>query len=57
MFTFTDPKQVLKPVGRMGGITFSRTTEGFELPRPEYDEVVKDPEVAKLADSVAHQKL
>lgn len=33
----------------MGGITYSRATEGFELPRPNYDDVVKDPEVAKLA--------
>ena len=41
--------QVLKPISRLGGITYSRVTEGFELPRPNYDDVIKDPEVAKLA--------
>ncbi|CAI6336602.1 unnamed protein product [Periconia digitata] len=40
---------VLKPVGRLGGITYGRVTEAFELPRPQYEEVTKDPEVAKLA--------
>ncbi|KAF2466460.1 flavo protein-like protein oxygenase [Lindgomyces ingoldianus] len=40
---------VLKPISRLGGITFSRTTEGFELPRPTFDEVMKDEEVAKLS--------
>lgn len=42
-----DPK-VLKPISRLGGITFGRTTEAFELPRPNYEDVIKDPEVAKL---------
>ncbi|KAF2726759.1 hypothetical protein EJ04DRAFT_557799 [Polyplosphaeria fusca] len=46
--TMIDPK-VLKPVSRLGGITFGRTTEAYELPRPTFDEVTKDPEVAKLA--------
>jgi hypothetical protein len=50
-------EQVLKPVGRMGGITFSRVTEGFELPRPSYEEVTRDPEVAKLAQSATEEKL
>lgn len=39
----------MKPISRLGGITYGRTTEAFELPRPDYDEVTKDPEVAKLA--------
>ncbi|RAR14480.1 flavoprotein oxygenase [Stemphylium lycopersici] len=43
-----DPK-VLKPVSRLGGITYGRTTQAFELPRPDYDEITKDPEVKKLA--------
>ena len=30
---------VLKPISRLGGITYGRTTEGFELPRPEYETV------------------
>ncbi|KAL6706079.1 hypothetical protein ACN47E_006181 [Coniothyrium glycines] len=39
---------VLKPVSRLGGITYGRTTQAYELPRPDFDEVTKDPEVAKL---------
>ncbi|KAK4163466.1 hypothetical protein QBC43DRAFT_212872 [Cladorrhinum sp. PSN259] len=31
-----DPK-VLKPVSRLGGITYGRTLEGFELPRPDFE--------------------
>jgi hypothetical protein len=33
----------------LGGITYARSTQAFELPRPDFDEVTKDPEVAKLA--------
>ena len=39
----------MKPICRLGGITYGRITDLFELPRPQYDEVVKDPEAAKLA--------
>ena len=39
----------MKPISRLGGITYGRTTQAFELPRPEYDEVTEDPEVAKLS--------
>jgi hypothetical protein len=39
----------MKPISRLGGITYGRTTQAFELPRPDYDEITKDPEVAKLA--------
>lgn len=28
--------QVLRPVSRLGGITYGRTTEAFELPRPDF---------------------
>lgn len=49
--------QVLKPISRLGGITFGRVTEAFELPRPAYDEVTKDPEVAKLAKPKADGQL
>jgi flavin reductase (DIM6/NTAB) family NADH-FMN oxidoreductase RutF len=30
---------VLRPVSRFGGITYGRTTEGFELLRPDFDTV------------------
>ncbi|CAD6442656.1 8d857540-f280-4b6a-92cd-93e1482dd199 [Sclerotinia trifoliorum] len=40
---------VLKPISRLGGITYGRTTEGVELPRPDYETVVeKDEEAKKL---------
>lgn len=45
--------EVLRPVARLGGITYGRVTQGFELPRPDFlkdkeeDEHVK--EVAKKA--------
>ncbi|KAF2749399.1 flavo protein-like protein oxygenase [Sporormia fimetaria CBS 119925] len=48
---------VLKPIGRMGGITYNRVTEGFELPRPEYTEVIKDPEIEKLVKEAEGFKL
>ncbi|KAK4114386.1 hypothetical protein N656DRAFT_767359 [Canariomyces notabilis] len=31
-----DPK-VLRPISRLGGITYGRVTEGFELPRPDFE--------------------
>lgn len=38
----------MKPISRLGGITYGRTTQAFELPRPDYAEITKDPETAKL---------
>lgn len=32
---------ILRPMSRLGGITYARTTEGMELPRPEFKEVTK----------------
>ncbi|KAF1995711.1 hypothetical protein P154DRAFT_548360 [Amniculicola lignicola CBS 123094] len=43
-----DP-QVLQPIARLGGITYARVTEAFELLRPVFEEATKDEEVAKLA--------
>lgn len=40
---------VLKPMSRLGGITYGRTTEGIEIPRPEWDDLKKDAEPAGLA--------
>lgn len=28
---------ILKPISRLGGISYSRTTRGFELPRPDFE--------------------
>ena len=49
MWKVANRAQVLKPISRLGGITYARSTQAFELPRPDYEEVTKDPEVAKLA--------
>lgn len=35
---------VLKPISRMGGITYGRTVEAVELPRPDFGEMTKDGE-------------
>ena len=32
---------VLRPMSRLGGITYGRIVEGVELPRPDFDEAVK----------------
>jgi len=37
----------LKPISRLGGITYGRTTEGTEIPRPDYTETVENNEEAK----------
>ncbi|KAK4989872.1 hypothetical protein LTR50_002919 [Elasticomyces elasticus] len=33
---------VLRPMSRLGGITYGRLLEGVELPRPEFDKATKD---------------
>lgn len=32
---------VMKPIARLGGISYARITEGFEIPRPVLKEAVK----------------
>ncbi|KXT17271.1 hypothetical protein AC579_541 [Pseudocercospora musae] len=43
-----DPN-VLRPMSRLGGITYARTLEGIEIPRPDWEELRKDAEPAGLA--------
>ncbi|PQE12986.1 flavo oxygenase protein [Rutstroemia sp. NJR-2017a BBW] len=38
---------ILRPMSRLGGITYGRTTEGIELPRPDYESSVTKSEEAK----------
>jgi hypothetical protein len=38
---------VLKPISRMGGITYGRTVETVELPRPDFKEQLADGRVEK----------
>ncbi|CAL3965098.1 hypothetical protein PZA11_002076 [Diplocarpon coronariae] len=40
---------ILKAISRMGGITYGRTIDGVEIPRPDYEEtVVKNKEAQKF---------
>jgi flavin reductase (DIM6/NTAB) family NADH-FMN oxidoreductase RutF len=38
-----DPN-VLRPIARLGGITYTRVMEGIEIPRPDWEEMKKDAE-------------
>jgi len=41
---------ILRPVARLGGITYGRVLDGFELPRPDWDQSLNGSEdVKKLA--------
>lgn len=40
----------LKPVSRLGGITYGRTVEGYEKPRPNYAVEIEKPEVKELLE-------
>ncbi|KAL8349504.1 hypothetical protein RB598_005065 [Gaeumannomyces tritici] len=45
---------VLRPISRLGGITYGRSTEAFELPRPDFEKDVGGQEgMAKLKDVAA----
>ena len=39
---------VLRPMSRLGGITYGRTTEGIEIPRPDFEQATKSEEVKEL---------
>ncbi|TKA70338.1 hypothetical protein B0A55_07421 [Friedmanniomyces simplex] len=39
---------ILRPMSRLGGITYGRLVEGIELPRPDWDEFKKEAEPAGL---------
>lgn len=42
-------QQILRPISRLGGITYGRVNEGMELLRPDYEEIVgKNEDVKKL---------
>ncbi|CAG8957328.1 hypothetical protein HYFRA_00010751 [Hymenoscyphus fraxineus] len=38
---------ILKPISRLGGITYGRTIDALEIPRPDYEESVKQSEETK----------
>lgn len=39
---------ILRPVSRLGGITYARVLDGIELPRPDWDELKTEAEPADL---------
>ena len=40
--------QVLRPVARLGGITYGRLFEAVEIPRPDFDERTKADQAERL---------
>jgi len=40
---------ILRPMARLGGITYSRVVDGMELLRPEYDQMMTSEDAQKLA--------
>jgi flavin reductase (DIM6/NTAB) family NADH-FMN oxidoreductase RutF len=48
-----DPN-ILRPIGRMGGISYSRTLDGLEIPRPVLSE---EREAGKVDDSLMRSKV
>lgn len=47
-----DP-EVLRPMSRLGGITYARTLDAVELPRPDFEEQMKDEGAKKLVTAKA----
>ncbi|KAK5110448.1 hypothetical protein LTR62_005799 [Meristemomyces frigidus] len=39
---------ILRPMSRLGGITYGRVVEGVEIPRPEWDDIKHEAEAAGL---------
>lgn len=48
-----DPAK-LQAVSRLGGITYSRTTQGYEIPRPDFKKESEKPEVQEILNK--HKK-
>ncbi|OCK81608.1 hypothetical protein K432DRAFT_295135 [Lepidopterella palustris CBS 459.81] len=40
---------ILRPMSRLGGISYGRVVEGLELPRPDYEQMMASNEAQKLA--------
>ncbi len=40
--------QILRPMSRLGGITYGRLLEGIEIPRPDWDEFKPEADAAGL---------
>ena len=42
-----DILEILRPISRLGGITYGRLTEAFEIPRPDWEKDVQARDEAK----------
>ena len=47
---------VLRPISRLGGITYGRTVDGCELPRPDFAEKEKEGETDGLLKPKGHDQ-
>ena len=45
--------QVLRPMARLGGISYGRVVEALELPRPDFEEKIKSDGAEKLTQPKA----
>ncbi|KAL9052924.1 MAG: hypothetical protein Q9162_005102 [Coniocarpon cinnabarinum] len=50
-----DPN-ILRPMSRLGGITYARTLDAIEIPRPDFAEQMKSEEVQRLAQPRKHEQ-
>lgn len=47
---------ILLPVSRLGGITYARTTQGFEIPRPDFEKEKGDGRLDGLLEAKAKEQ-
>ncbi|KAF2843587.1 hypothetical protein M501DRAFT_994563 [Patellaria atrata CBS 101060] len=47
---------VLRPMARMGGISYGKVTEVVEIPRPQWEEVARDKSARELVGSLTGQR-
>jgi flavin reductase (DIM6/NTAB) family NADH-FMN oxidoreductase RutF len=50
-----DPS-ILRPIARLGGITYGRTIDGFELPRPDFEKSKASGELEGLIQPKAQEQ-
>ena len=47
---------MLRPISRLGGITYGRTTEALELPRPDFERDLGGEEGARKLESKQQER-
>lgn len=48
--------ELLRPISRLGGITYGAVKEGFELPRPQWHKEIEREEVKALLEKAENDK-